>query len=492
MENLLTLLESNQLGGQIIAQNSQQSLSATNLISRCYRLAKVLIQREIKVLALHGDNSIEWLIVDLACQQASICLVPLPTFFSSEQLQYILNSAPIDAILTEKKELLNELSCSDNSKSEETILQRYHLLRLNHNKISNALPKHTHKITFTSGSTGKPKGVCLSTSQMLKHAKVLAETISLKKQRHLCLLPLSTLLENIAGLYLPLSSGGEVIIPSLAEIGFSGSSTLNTEKFCQSISKYEPNSIILTPQLLIALIAAIDTGWSPPLSLQFIAVGGSKLSRQVLSRTQELNLPVYEGYGLSECTSVVSLNTVKNNKISSCGKPLPHLNVEIDNGEIIVSGNIMLGYLNEPDSWNKEKIHSGDLGAIDDEGFLTINGRKNNLLISSFGRNVNPEWVESELLSHTSILECVALGDAKPYLIALLTPRDTNSTNESLQRVINACNNRLPDYAQIKKWHRLSQPLHKQHNLITDNGRPIRHAIRARYKDCIESLYSTN
>jgi len=490
MENLLTQLKSSSQGKRLIAHSTSQSLTTADLIERCERLSELLTEKKIRVLALHGDNSINWLIIDLACQQAEICLIPLPTFFSKNQLEHIFDTAPIDAILSMQDNFFISLLTNKISNSQETILSGYHLLILKQASSSNSLPKNTQKITFTSGSTGKPKGVCLSSHQLLEKAKMLAETIELKNQRHLCLLPLSTLLENVAGLYMPLLSNGDVIIPSLLENGFYGSSSLDCEKFCQSISHHKPSSIILTPQLLTALISAVEAGWSLPTSLEFIAVGGSKLSQHLLTQAHNLALPVYEGYGLSECGSVISLNTARHNKPGSCGKPLAHLNITLDDNEIIVSGNTMLGYLGDSNSWNKKQFRTGDLGSLSNDGYLTINGRKKNLLISSFGRNINPEWVESEILSHPSITECIVLGDEKPYCIALLSTQNAENNDAALQQLIDISNARLPDYARVKRWHRLSDPLATQKELMTPNGRPRRQAIEAQYQHHIESLYS--
>lgn len=489
MVNLLTLLKATHQDDQLIAHGVEQSITAADLVERCKKLASLLIQEKINVVALHGDNSINWLIIDLACQEANICIIPLPTFFSTQQLQHVFDVAPIDAILSTQKELFFSLLPEQIIDSKNIALDDYSLCSLKHASVNNSLPRNTEKITFTSGSTGEPKGVCLSNDQLCKQAIALSEVTNLKKQRHLCLLPLSTLLENVAGLYMPLLSGGEVIIPSLLEIGFCGSSALGSDKFCQSISRYQPSSIVITPQLLATLISAIEKGWSLPSSLEFIAVGGSKLSRHQLDRARSLDLPVYEGYGISECASVVSLNTARDNKLGTCGKVLPHLTVAIDHDEIIVSGNTMLGYLGEPDSWNKKRFITGDLGALDEEGYLIINGRKKNVLISSYGRNISPEWVESELLSHAPIAECVVLGDAKPYCVALLSSQSSDSSNEAIQQLIDISNARLPDYARVKRWHRLSRPLSAHQSLVTENGRPRRQAIEAYYQDAIESLY---
>jgi long-chain acyl-CoA synthetase len=489
MEHMLSVLEQHYRPEQHIAQDSSGSLTVAELRQGSAVLAAALQLLEIRVLALQADNGIPWLIIDLACQQAGTCLVPIPDFFSSQQLEHVLSTAAVDALVCQHPEKLARVLAGRIRASSPFQPGNLTLLMLEPAATSCPLPPDTGKITFTSGSTGQPKGVCLSNAQLLRQARVLAEAVNLTAPRHLCLLPLSTLLENVAGLYAPLLSGGEVIIPSLSEIGFTGSSELDAAKFLATIQRHQPHSMILTPQLLLMLVNAAATGWQIPSSLKFVAVGGGKVSVAVLQQAHDSGIPAFEGYGLSECASVVSLNTAAQHLAGSCGQPLPHVRVSIDDGEVVVSGNVMLGYLGEPDSFGHAAIRTGDLGELDEQAFLHIHGRRKNLLISSYGRNINPEWVESELLNHPLLSECVVMGDARPYCVALVTPRQPGTSDASIQKHIDQVNAGLPDYAQVRRWHRLSQPLQRQKGLLTANGRPQRAAIAQQYAALLTSLY---
>jgi len=489
MDTIHTLLNSLQTPHRVVARDASRSLTAEMLVTACTQLARELSAQNIAVLALHGDNSIDWMIIDIACQLANVCLIPLPTFFSTEQIEHVLTTVPVDAIMSEQPDIFIPLLFVSNLKSTRASVGRYSLLLLDTTEQDICLPENTGKITFTSGSTGRPKGVCLSNQQLITQAQALTEAVGLQQPRHLCLLPLSTLLENVGGIYAPLLAGGEIVLPSLSEVGFEGSSSLNPQTFVDIIKSNRPDSIILTPQLLTVLVLAAESGWQPPSSLKFVAVGGGKVSRQLLAKSHQLGIPAYEGYGLSECASVVCLNSASFQKDGSCGRPLSHLTVEIEDGEIVVSGNAMLGYVGEPSSWCKERVFTGDLGSIDADGYLQIHGRKKNLLISSYGRNINPEWVESEFLSRSAIAECVVFGEAKPYCVALVSPGGADESTDSLQQSIDEANAQLPDYARVRKWHRLPRMLCTHGDLMTDNGRPKRKAIAAQYAQIIESLY---
>ena len=472
-----------------VIRDADQAYSAAELESRCRQLSSKLIHHGVKTIGLHAANNIDWIVTDLACQQAGICILPIPTFFSESQIEHALTSCRADALLTDDVSALKGVPALRGSVAETLPQSSLQLLSLVQEGKPCLLPSGTGKITFTSGSTGQAKGVCLSHEQLLKQAQALRECVGLSAPRHLCVLPLSTLLENVAGIYAPLLVGGEIFLPSQESLGFLGSVMSDPRKFLAVIAATEPESLILVPQLLLLLVQFANQGWQAPDSLRFIAVGGSKVSINLLTAASKAGLPVYEGYGLSECGSVVSLNTPEQNNPGSGGRPLPHLNLSFEDGEICVAGNNMLGYIDDPASWNQQRIHTGDLGYLDSRGFLHISGRRKNVLISSFGRNISPEWVESELLASPQLSEAVVVGDAKPYCSALISARSTGIPDSELQAWIDRVNRSLPDYARIKRWKRLSQQLADQADLLTTNGRPRREAINSAYAEEIAGLY---
>lgn len=469
-------------------QSGTLSLSRSELQQRINGLALHLRAMNISRVALYLDNGIDWVITDLACQLAGVSTVPLPLFFSIEQVRHAVLSGGADAIVTDQSLAVSlpdavPALASDHFSADTVSI--YHLRP----DTATLLPPDTQKITFTSGTTGTPKGVCLSAEQQFTLANSLASVIDVDSPTHLCVLPLSTLLENLAGIYAPLLAGGNVIVPPLADVGLDGSSGLNVQTMLACISQHQPNTLILVPEILNAITLAAGAGWQPPSSLQFVAVGGGKVSPVLLLRARSLGIPAYEGYGLSECSSVVCLNVATADRAGSVGQPLPHVNVTTVDGEIIVSGSTFLGYANQPDSWGADAVRTGDIGHIGDDGFIYVNGRLKHQLITSFGRNLSPEWVESELLAGPLLQQAVVVGDDRPHCVALVYPRDSAASDQDIQNWINTVNIKLPDYARIANWYRLPTALNTRDGLLTENSRPKRNNIERTYQPAIGDLY---
>jgi len=498
--NLLNVLQSGN-DNQLALVSARQSLSYAELTAAVSTLSAWLADTSVKVLALKADNSVAWVVVDLACQLADIVCIPIPDFFSESQICHCLNESGAELLISDDPHYGRAIkngarwsslptfplsSCS----ASAPVSPVFFCWRSEGNESARIAignyPENTQKITFTSGSTGNPKGVCLSQQHQWRVAVSLATGISLHQPRHLCLLPLSTLLENIAGIYGPLFCGGTIVIADSKERGLSGSSGLNAQTLLSCITNNKPDSIILLPQLLSVLVAACQQGWPPPDSLKFVAVGGARVSPQLLQSAHDAGLPAYQGYGLSECGSVVALNTPDEANFFAVGKPLPHTNITIEKGEIVVTGEVFLGYLGQPESWYPERVHSGDIGTFEDD-FLQVSGRSKNVVISSFGRNISPEWIETELLSTLIISHCLVAGDDQPHLGVLLSAPEQVGNGE-IQNWISQVNDSLPDYARVKTWQRLKAQDWKE--LITANGRLRRQQALTKFNDRIVRLWN--
>ncbi len=459
---------------QVALSGSGGRYTYPQLLQKVGQLCAELEKLSCEVLALHADNSVGWVLADLACQQAGIVTIPLPTFFSSEQLANCTLATGARFVLSDHEHrdaVFPGIALGDPRPLAG--LPGFYLRPVQAPQAAQ-MPAATQKVTFTSGSTGAPKGVCLSLDHQWRVARSLADTIGEARPRHLCLLPLSTLLENIAGVMTPLLLGGEVVVLDDRERGFHGSSSLDVERLLQCIEETRPNTLILIPQLLNILLAALRKGWEAPDSLSFIAVGGGKVAGATLAAAQDLGLPVYQGYGLSECASVVALNSPRQHLLSSVGRPLPHCSVAIEDGEIVVSGATFLGYLGDPESWYPDKVRTGDIGRLD-AGWLTVEGRKKNLLITSFGRNISPEWIEASLLSASLLSHCVVMGDGDASLSALVAAPGGVS-DEAIDRWVDQVNEKLPDYARVVTWTRVGEAGFRAY--CTENGRPKRELIK--------------
>lgn len=433
-------------------------------------LADRLQQAGIARLALQLDNGLPWALIDLACAKAGIVVIPIPHFFSPEQQAWLLESSGADALIGPHHPGWQA------SEPLQLAVGELPLWRRTPASLP-PLPAGTAKITYTSGSTGQPKGVCLSLDHMMAVCASLAERVApANVEKHLTLLPLTTLLENLTGLYVPLLTGACSRIPSLGELGFAGSSKLDPATLAQALLRWPTHSLVLVPELLRLLLALCSA--NPALAeqlagLRFVAVGGGKVSPELISRARKLGLPVYEGYGLSECGSVVALNGPDGHSLGSVGQPLPHCRVSIAaDGEILVEGAAMLGYLGS-DEPVPELVATGDLGHLDDEGYLHITGRKKNVQITAFGRNFSPEWIEAEAQLCPAIARIVIFGDGQPANVALIQPLP--GADAQLAQQIEQLNHRLPDYARIHHW--LPVALDQHPELLTANGRPRRERI---------------
>lgn len=469
---------------QIALLGEEGGFTYGGLVEEVEQLAEELRRREINVLGLHANNGPAWLLADLACQLAGVVSVPLPGFFSTGQLSHTLRESGMQALLTDDCTRFTALPEVGIASGE---LAGLVLLEVN-SEGAPALPQDTAKITFTSGSTGTPRGVCLSAETQLSTAEALAASFAeLDVERHLCVLPLATLLENVAGAYTCWLLGGTLLVPGLDALGLGGSSQLDAAKLCHCISEQRPHSLILLPQMLKALLGQVRQGWMPPDSLRFVAVGGGKVAPDLLRAARRHGLPVYEGYGLSECGSVVALNLPGADCPGAAGRPLPHCEISVREGEIHVRGPRYLGYLGSDDV-QQEWLATGDLGEVDSAGFIHINGRSKNILISAYGRNISPEWIESEALLSPQVLQCVVVGDAQPFCSALIFPMP-GSAPAQINQWLGELNQTLPDYARIQHWIALPKPLAYADGLLTANGRPRRARIAEVYRDLIDALY---
>ncbi|WP_192035605.1 AMP-binding protein [Halomonas sp. YLGW01] len=457
--------------GRIALEDGRGRLSFGELLAEVDRRRARLAASGAQRVGLALDNGLDWALWDLALLRDERVAVPVPGFFSAAQRQHLVASAGLDAWIGAADEAasLGFASSADGAIATQAV-----------SKPPKMHPG-TAKITFTSGTSGAPKGVCLDSAAMLRVAESIAAIVTpLGIRRHLAMLPLATLLENIGGLYVPLWLGAGCHLPDTATLGWQGASGFCPRTAMAIIEAVKPQSLILVPQLLQALLAVAPKA---PECLSFVAVGGARLAPALLSRAGEAGWPVFEGYGLSECASVVCLNR-PGESARGVGRPLPHAEVRLSEaGEVEIRGATMLGYLGEPPAgaWHA----SGDLGRLEPgpEGErLHLDGRRHEVFITAYGRNVAPQWVEAELVLQPVIAQALVHGEALDHNRALIVPRYPGADDATLNAAISAANARLPDYARVHAWRRAA-PFTPANDQLTANGRLRRGAVLASYRD---------
>jgi long-subunit acyl-CoA synthetase (AMP-forming) len=336
------------------------------------------------------------------------------------------------------------------------------------------------QIIYTSGSTGQPKGVRHESGQIAWSAAALAAaTGATAEDTYLSVLPLPLLLETICSIFIPAMLGAYVHFDTaLAEQVGRG----DAKGISRAFDLQQPTTSVVVPQLLKQWVGELQAaGNRAPSSLRFVAVGGAPVPQQVAEKAWKLGIPVHEGYGLSECCSVVAVNRPGERRPETVGRPLRGLNVSIDDGEIVVDGpSITDGYLGQGPA--QKPWRTGDLGAIDQDGYLKIQGRKDSLIVTSFGRNVSSEWIETMLLGDLRVAFCAVVGHGEPYLTAVIVPSGpgeawfANATYSDVLSLISGCCSGAPEYA-VPRACVVSSFQEAVGNRLLTNGRPARKQI---------------
>ncbi|WP_417783826.1 AMP-binding protein [Terasakiella pusilla] len=446
------------------------NVTYSDLIARSAELIAQIPQRT-RSIGILGPSSPNWIAALLAAECFGARVVPLPEFFSSTQLNYILQDSEVDFIFHapayDCPEGINAYPWQG-EKKPWTMKQAM----------------SATQVVYTSGSSGTPKGVVHPVSNLDKKAAELA-AISHSSQQdiHLSVLPFSILLEQITGIRVALRMGAKVIVnPMIFQSCMKGDFTLLEE----AIKIYQPSTTVLVPELLRGWVAIlIELNKQSPRCLRFVAVGGAHVPDSLSYKAWDLGIPVYEGYGLSECASVVSVNTPVMRQPSSVGKPLPGCKITIEDGEIVVESDcVMQGYLHGegvPRKW-----HTGDLGALDCDGYLQVYGRKDNLIVTSLGRNIMPEWLEAMILSDWRINRCYVVADQNPYVSAIVIPhtsfQDEFASEEACTSIVQGLCKEAPEYALPQNVILTDLATLHQLGMITANGRPKRHELAQHFK----------
>jgi long-chain acyl-CoA synthetase len=245
--------------------------------------------------------------------------------------------------------------------------------------------------------------------------------------------------------------------------------------------------------------------------------GAAPIGVDVLEFFAACGVTVLEGYGMTETSAASTLNTLSELRIGSVGRPLPGTEVAIaSDGEVLMRGpHVFAGYFRDPQATESALsggwMHSGDLGAVDEDGYVYITGRKKDLIITSSGKNISPELIESALRETPWISQAVVVGDRRPYLVALVTldpdelPRLAGElgidadpaglaadmrVRAAVWRDIEAVNQRLARIEQVKRFAILPRDLTQEEGELTPTLKVKRNVVNDRYAATIDELYA--
>ena len=401
-------------------------------------------------------------------------------------------------------------------------------------------------IIYTSGTTGQPKGVMLSHRNVISNCEAASRAIAVGPDDVLLsFLPLGHSFERLAGYYLPslfagakiyYSSGLHRLLDDIQEVRptiITGVPRLLERMLANIISKNRvralPLRLILNASIRLSprikRFERSDTRWVRAFGrghrhwlrrvltpvrrllgdrLRFVVTGGAALGREAAEFFYAAGVLVLEGYGLTEASPIVSVNRPDDYAFGSVGRPLDNVRVRLaEDGEILVKGpNVMLGYWGGAEGGSARIddggwLHTGDVGFIDRDGFLSITSRKKDLFKDSSGRYIAPTKIENLLQQSPEIQYAVVFGDDRPFPVALIfTDPQFVPTGEARQvelllaKIVARTNRRLSKSERIRRFEFFMEPLTTDDGLLTPTLKPRRSNIYHQYSQAVEGMYA--
>jgi long-chain acyl-CoA synthetase len=461
-----------------------------------------------------GDNSPQWFGANIACYQLKGIFVPVYKSQHTDVINHIVNE-------TKPKIIMGSLDLTNKINPELIKNIKPNILDLD-KIIYEDIPEFKsiqsfssddsiNIILYTSGTTGLAKGVCLSQNNLCSNILSIDKKIGTgyinQNDKYFNFLPWSHIYGLNCELYYGMSKGASIFIND------------EVKNIASNMKKSNPTIICSVPKLLYSIYDKLESNKiskiiiskhpfnSKPFdkvigkiiknfifgsNLRFINSGGAPISPHILNFYSNLNIPVYQGYGLSETSPLVSLNYPSNNKIGSVGKILDCNEVKIVNDEILVKGsNVFSGYyLNQIETLNVFDsggyFKTGDQGYIDPDGYLFITGRCKDLYKLTNGKYINPAHIENILMESEHIQQIFIYGDSKPYNIALVV---SNSSSNTILSEINKLSKKLKKY-EIPEKILIVPPFTFEEKLLTAKLSLIRNNIVKKYANQIENLYT--
>jgi long-chain acyl-CoA synthetase len=249
--------------------------------------------------------------------------------------------------------------------------------------------------------------------------------------------------------------------------------------------------------------------------MRYAVSGSAPLDPAVGRFFYGIGLPILEGYGLTETAPVLCVMPIGRVRFGTVGPPLPNVELRLaDDGEILARGpNVMRGYYNRPDDTARVLVdgwfHTGDIGSLDEAGYLRITDRKKEVIVTSGGKKIAPQPLEQKLRSHTLVSEAVLVGDRRHFPAALLVPNlpvlaaalgvpvdearrrlGTADVHARFQQVIDTINRDLAQFERIKKFELVSDDWTIADGMLTPTLKVKRRVVEERYRDLIDRMYS--
>ena len=513
-------------------------------------------------VAIISDSSPFWLIVDYALQCLGAVSVPIFANISSANLNFELEDAEIKYVYIASQEKFDELEpylgdmslvlVKDIRASGDNIQQFLTYLGddISYTK-SEIDPDDLATIIYTSGSTGVPKGVELSHKNLITQILDTQECINMNADfKALSFLPLAHIFErmvmsyylssgisvffaddvkNVANLLKELKPDIMTVVPRLLDKIYTkmhenaaqakGIKWLIAKAAFYRANSKDPNSDescfidSLFSKLVYAKLQDALGG-----NLQYLITGGAPLSAAVYRFFHNIGIPLFQGYGLTETSPVISVNTEANNKVGTCGKPFSHVEVKLAlDDELLMKGDsLMRGYHKQPlktkevmddEGW----FHTGDLARIDDEGYITILSRKKELFKTSTGKYVSAIAMEQKITANKWIDYAVVIANNKPFVSALIFMDEILlesfaqkkglsklSFEELVQHrrvqaivmnIIKNVNSKLNHWEQIQKFHIVTEEVSIESGVLTPSMKVSRAKVEEIYKMEIDNFY---
>lgn len=440
--------------------------------SECFSAALASLGEQKSHIAILGASSYEWVVAYLGIVNSGSVAVPLDAQLPAEDLCDLLNRAEVTTLVYDESKaqvasaalkacpgLKHVISISDES-TVEGALPIWKLIGEQQPGFDyEPLPEDLATIMFTSGTTGKSKGVMLSHRNLAENATCLDMKIE----------PGTVILS-----VLPIHHAYCLSMDILKGMSLGSVICINDSllRVAKNIQLFEPNMILMVPLMVETFAKKLEeVSWIPaPLvktkvfGKQFHTVcsGGAYLNPAYIDMFKKYGITILQGYGMTECAPVISTNLSWHNKVGSVGKLMPNCEAKTVDDELWVKGSsVMQGYYHMPqetaetleDGWLK----TGDLGYVDEDGFVFLTGRKKNLIITPNGENVSPEEIENKLGENRLVQE-VLVRDSEGVIEAEIFPdydyaakKKIKDMQSELQGIIDEYNKEAPLYKRVIK-----------------------------------------